>query len=1095
MQITKRLFSILFFISLCFGLQAQKLLPIKQDGKWGAIDESGKIIIEAQYDFIGSFVSVKRLDAAKTQWATYRKDGTVGIINAKGSIIVENQYQQIRIFKNQTAAVWKAGKCGLINAEGKEIVAPEYDHIDPLNTQLFRMVFKKKLGITDPQGKVIHAAIFDKIEPFKQGYEFTTVQQGNKLGLLDMYGKLVLPVEYDKIELEMFSMKGYKGKSITSMRTSEGAKIEHMQTYTNQTAYDLAKKQENLASKKAHLSKNPEANKPQWIKDEFRYKLVDFFGRNLLGKEFFSVNVDDETNLSLGILENEQKELECYLIAHQQAKILMKKTAKDLVLSDFRTSNYARISLDTLWDGLVNKSGEIIDKIQGQAITNIGNFNDKRAYVHINNKFGFIDENAKLVIPLDYDIVSGFEGGYAIAKKEGKFGCLNPTGSAAIPIIYDGIGQPAFGVVRVKKGRGRSGKWALFSMNNKSLTEFIYDTIGEFENGEAVVRKNGKWGVIDLQGKEVVAPSIQCSRLFAFNKGVAKIGNELIVENIAGAPKRRYKYNGYVNREGQEVVAPNYDYIFDFDSVWQAKKGVARVVKGKFVGYLDATGKEVVAPKYVGIQDFEKVWTQQKGLAKIINPDGKFGYINHFGKLILNPAFSSVENFEAVLADTNQWARASDSGKFGYINHKGETKISFVYDLISEFKNGAAIVKKDGKYGLISKENQLLIPIEYDGIRYLQGSNQQLLKVYKKKPTIYTLDQQGNVSNSAPYTEEKNTADTGIKLPKYKYLTPFDKNGLAVIEVNKLKGIANVQGKVIIKPKYRQLNAFSEGFASFQQDSKDRTKRKWGYINLQGKETITASFNQATPFNNGKAAVLKGMWGYINAQGKLIIPHKYRKASTFSDGLAIVNETIIINDKGTQVGTLSLAGTVTKGFQAGRAVLSTTTGELHINQEGLPAYYSKFDEASNFIGDIAFVKRGEVWELTRKMNANESKVRFNSAQRNAYLAKFGNRYKRKTPFGTLQDVKWEKVKDGFWRMIDKNGNFINESVYDALISDENTFQVRKDGFFGIANLKGEFITPAENEIIQAVNPQIIRVELGGKIGYLRPNGSWIWELK
>ena len=128
--------------------------------------------------------------------------------------------------------------------------------------------------------------------------------------------------------------------------------------------------------------------------------------------------------------------------------------------------------------------------------------------------------------------------------------------------------------------------------------------------------------------------------------------------------------------------------------------------------------REVVAPKYAGIQQFEEVYMAGKGLAKILSADGKFGYLDHKGKQVLNPAFSSVDGFEKCLADTNIWARASDDGKYGYINYKGETKISFVYDNISDFMGETAIVRKSGKYGLINRENEIVMPIEYDGIRF-----------------------------------------------------------------------------------------------------------------------------------------------------------------------------------------------------------------------------------------------------------------------------------------------------------------------------------------------------------------------------------------
>ena len=253
-------------------------------------------------------------------------------------------------------------------------------------------------------------------------------------------------------------------------------------------------------------------------------------------------------------------------------------------------SDYARISLDTLWDGLISQSGEVIEQIGGQDITNIGNFQDGRATVQFGSKFGFIDGKGKLVIPADFNVVSDFVDGYAIARKGGLFGCIDVNGKAIIPFQHDGIAQPDGKLIRLKKGRGRTGKWGLYTLDGKEILPQEFNLIDEFVDDKALVIKNGKYGLIDRKGNFVLEPSISASRVFPFQNGIAKVGNELMVENIKGVPKRRYKQNGYVDLKGNFIIKPQYDYIFHFDSIWKAGKGLAQVVKDNMVGYVDAKG-------------------------------------------------------------------------------------------------------------------------------------------------------------------------------------------------------------------------------------------------------------------------------------------------------------------------------------------------------------------------------------------------------------------------------------------------------------------------------------------------------------------------
>lgn len=59
--------------------------------------------------------------------------------------------------------------------------------------------------------------------------------------------------------------------------------------------------------------------------------------------------------------------------------------------------------------------------------------------------------------------------------------------------------QNRFGV------QNKDGKWGFVDENGKEVVPCQYDTIEYFENGVCSVQRDGKWGYVDLKGKEVIA--------------------------------------------------------------------------------------------------------------------------------------------------------------------------------------------------------------------------------------------------------------------------------------------------------------------------------------------------------------------------------------------------------------------------------------------------------------------------------------------------------------------------------------------------------------------------------------------------------------
>ena len=113
--------------------------------------------------------------------------------------------------------------------------------------------------------------------------------------------------------------------------------------------------------------------------------------------------------------------------------------------------------------------------------------------VEKDGKYGVIDHNENIIIPLIYDDYLILHKQYIIADKDGKVGLIDFNNNIIIPFEYDGLSICNGNIIA-----DLNGKSGFINLKNEKLTDFIYTAIqGKkgYENFFAV--SNGKWGIID----------------------------------------------------------------------------------------------------------------------------------------------------------------------------------------------------------------------------------------------------------------------------------------------------------------------------------------------------------------------------------------------------------------------------------------------------------------------------------------------------------------------------------------------------------------------------------------------------------------------
>ncbi len=430
-----------------------------------------------------------------------------------------------------------------------------------------------------------------------------------------------------------------------------------------------------------------------------------------------------------------------------------------------------------------------------------------------------------------------------------------------------------------------------------------YDFISNAPSeNKLVVSQKQQWGVIDTNGN-IILP-LQSKYCLAWHE---------FSEELLAAQNTNNDW-GFINQNGEEVIACQYEYVSNFNN------GLAAVVKNGKLGYIDKTGKQVI-PCQFQYQDMTRGgmitnrFDFHEGFAKTIE-DGKYGFIDKTAKIAIACQYDYVMNFNQGLAAVKK------DGKWGFINKKAGIIVPFIYNEVFNFNEDRAIVINNHKFGVINKKGELIIPLIYDEMDdFSEG-----LAAFKIGEKYGYIDKNGNTVIPAIYDDAQEFSDglalvhgnkdnntfnnifnsgymidkTGKKIIDFPIGGSF-KNGIAVIERENNIGIIKNPLRQELKAndltiqwldgydadfsKYNTIykNTFNNGLVRVQKNG------KYGYIDKNGQEVIACQYDKAQNFSDGLAAVKKNnKWGYINTASDTVIAFHYEHAGEFNEGLATV---------------------------------------------------------------------------------------------------------------------------------------------------------------------------------------------------------------
>lgn len=491
------IFRVLVFVLLGSPILAQEYIPYRSGKLWGYVDKNGEVKIPPKFKAARMF---------KHGFGPVKKDHFYTMINASGDSVKPVIYDNIGEFKQGFAKFKLMGKYGYFDHRGEVAIKPQFDGADAFTSCNLAVVQKGgRYGFVNIDGKLVIPTRYQRASRMSaQGY--ATVYKDASAGLIDSTGKIIAPIVYKAKHLHILEPNKRLKKHFVQLKRTDGQKGNYGVIFNNGKSllyYELN-----------HLVSS------------------DHFMHN----KYMSVKIPSQ--------EGDDVNLTSYGLVNYKGNIVMQtsdyafvKSASDagLVVGKEKGSSVVY--------GFVNTRGETVIKPKYESIEE---FQDGLARVTAKGKYGFVDTAGALVVEMktigniqfaDYkygvqrfstqslngvaDILTGkiivsgprnvhFEftdHGLLVRREKGRFQLISPNGKAVNPTWYQKIVTGSFRKI-VGKEYGfkimQGDKVGILSKQGVVVIPPNYEEITVINDKYLKAQKNGKYGVIDYKGNQVL---------------------------------------------------------------------------------------------------------------------------------------------------------------------------------------------------------------------------------------------------------------------------------------------------------------------------------------------------------------------------------------------------------------------------------------------------------------------------------------------------------------------------------------------------------------------------------------------------------------
>ena len=417
---------------------------------------------------------------------------------------------------------------------------------------------------------------------------------------------------------------------------------------------------------------------------------------------------------------------------------------------------------------------------------------------------------------------------------------------------------------------------------------------------------------------------------------------------------------------------------------------------GKF-GVIDNNGDFIVSPEYdelviipnktkpvfVCVYDVNDETGEYK--TKVIN-DQKQEIITGYDKV---EAIDNFDNFQNIWFEDNV-LRVSKDGKYGLVDFEGEVLLPCEYEIIESLKGvkGNFLVTKDSKVGLVNEKGQFIINAEYSRILTLaQGYNNEYI----------IIDENGNY------------------------------------------GLIGTSGRVIIEPKYQEIKYLNSGTIFAVKEGED-----WKAVNENGEVVLEGYDDLKEATSDGIIVVKDGKCGIVSITNEVKIEPTY-------EDLKYAFSIYYIAKKDGMYGIINSSNEQVLEFQY--------TNMNYIEKAGIIKADKSETETVLLDNNLAQKAQGIISEI----NYDKGYIRVYTGNEYKYY-NFKLEEKNSSEILTANTLYLSK-KDGKYGFIDKEGKVVVDYIYDDA-KEQNICgyaAVKRNGVWGCINQAGvEVCTPSVN---------------------------------
>lgn len=496
-----------------------------------------------------------------------------------------------------------------------------------------------------------------------------------------------------------------------------------------------------------------------------------------------------------------------------------------------------------------------------------------------NQKYGVIDRNGNIVIEAEYEAVQIPNPSKAIfvcvkkynentkeyetvvynEKKEVLFSNYKNVQSIS---IYTNVNSTPYekSVLTYKE----NGKYGLINLEGKQITKPVYDEISSinYKEGTFLVKQNELEGIINMKGKVIIKceyESVTSDNYYSENGNKKQAGFIVSKKTEDG-----YRY-GYANYRGTIILNPIYTQLERVTEIANEKGVYFIAFKNGQAGLLK-NNKEILNYEYEDIQ------YNVLGSIFVTKRNGKYGAVNQEGTTVLYPEYDNVytggmylnalkdkdvfifdlngkkietnEVSKTKTENANYYITIDKNNKYKVVDSKDNIIIDKDYTYIEYLPGDYFIVERDSKSGIIDSNGKSVIELKYDSISRINETD--ILQMEKDRNiALYNLNMKEIVSMDNAIVKEVKDEKAYILLysdTDFKYL---DKKGNILTSQNLFENnplfAKNINGK-------------------------------WGFVDKDGNLKVQNDYELVTDFNKyGFAGIKKdGKWGSINQNGEVV---------------------------------------------------------------------------------------------------------------------------------------------------------------------------------------------------------------------------------